>query len=62
MGCPESLVIGATRLLVQEVGLLILSATDVLMSVGTYFVHYRVMSRHFRYLNRRFAIGVKGWL
>jgi hypothetical protein len=62
MGCPESLVIGATRLLVEEVGPLILSATDVLMSVSTCFVYHRVTSRHFRYLNRRFVVGVKGWL
>ena len=40
MGCPENLAIVATRLLVEEVGPWLLSATDVLLSVDTLLVLY----------------------
>ncbi len=52
MGCPENLVIVATRLLVEEVGPWLLSATDVLLSVHTLRVLYLAARNLFRFRRR----------
>ena len=52
MGCPEDLVTLATLLLVEEVGLWLLSAADVLLSVDTFRFRHLVARNLFRFRRR----------
>ncbi len=61
MGCPVDLAIGTTQLLVEEAGLLLWCATDVLLSVDTLHVLHLAVRYHFRFRCRLMAIGAMGW-
>ena len=61
MGCPVDLAIGATQLLVEEVGPLLWCAMDVLLSVDTLRVLYLAARYLFRFRCRILVIGAMEW-